>query len=329
MATITLSGPSGTIAGTLGDDSFVVSTPPAAGTYTLGDSFGTDRLVIRDSSLSQSISFNFDVSSFTFRDGSTTVINPIGIGSGLPAAELVSVRFEEADGSISTISLDLVASTDPFSDNVAVVGTRGRDTISGIEFWGGTAPGRSYIFGGDGADKLTSSNTHLYVLDGGKGNDRLNGTDGMDDILYGGQGKDKLFGAGSEDTLSGGSKKDFLFGGNDGDDLDGGTGDDRLSGGNGSDILEGGVGRDRLSGGQGADEFVFGTTNQGRDTITQFQLGVDKIILDGITATNFSILAQAGGGSLVTVLFSGQQIFIDNLAATVIQSNPADIFELG
>jgi Ca2+-binding RTX toxin-like protein len=151
----------------------------------------------------------------------------------------------------------------------------------------------------------------------------------MDDYFLGDDGQDLLRGGRGDDDLFGGAGNDKLFGQAGNDVMSGDEGNDRLIGDKGNDTLEGGLGTDFLSGGRGSDEFVFGTTNLGRDTITQFQIGIDKIILDGITTTNFSILAQAGGGSLVTVLSSGQQIFIDNLADTVIQTRAAEIFELG
>jgi Ca2+-binding RTX toxin-like protein len=92
-------------------------------------------------------------------------------------------------------------------------------------------------------------------------------------ILTGNSGKNSLFGNGGHDNLLG----------NGGDDhLEGNAGNDVLDGGNGADRLFGGVGRDVLTGGAGADKFVFDTRlgSTDRDTVTDFQHGVDKVWLD-------------------------------------------------
>ncbi|WP_338067654.1 VCBS domain-containing protein, partial [Neisseria weixii] len=61
------------------------------------------------------------------------------------------------------------------------------------------------------------------------------------------------------------------------DRIDGGN--DTLIGGSGNDILFGGAGNDTLTGGVGADKFVFlANGNSGRDVITDFQAGKDKVV---------------------------------------------------
>ncbi|MDP2883151.1 MAG: ExeM/NucH family extracellular endonuclease [Azonexus sp.] len=73
----------------------------------------------------------------------------------------------------------------------------------------------------------------------------------------------------------------------------GGTaGRDILVGTPGDDVITGGIGADTLTGGAGADQFVFTSLRDGVDTITDFQPGVDRIVLTqllqsvGITITN-------------------------------------------
>jgi Ca2+-binding RTX toxin-like protein len=56
-----------------------------------------------------------------------------------------------------------------------------------------------------------------------------------------------------------------------------------LNGGDGNDVLHGGQGNDLLNGGTGADRFVF-SGNNGTDTITDFQAGVDTIDIHGYGA---------------------------------------------
>jgi len=87
------------------------------------------------------------------------------------------------------------------------------------------------------------------------------------------EGSDELYGTAGADTLRG-------LGGN--DRLYGLAGNDTLDGGLGNDVLVGGTGADRLTGGLGADLFRIlgaGDSNAkgGRDTITDFQSGLDKI----------------------------------------------------
>jgi Ca2+-binding RTX toxin-like protein len=73
--------------------------------------------------------------------------------------------------------------------------------------------------------------------------------------------------------------------GNGGSDLLGGRGgDDYLDGGRGDDTINGGAGDDILAGGADADRFDFqrhdGATDFGHDLITDFERGLDKILVD-------------------------------------------------
>ncbi|MEG4321267.1 calcium-binding protein, partial [Microcoleus sp. Aus8_D1] len=52
---------------------------------------------------------------------------------------------------------------------------------------------------------------------------------------------------------------------------------DTFKGGDGNDIITGGLGFDFLSGGTGADVFVYTTTKEGGDKITDFKSGTDKL----------------------------------------------------
>ena len=89
-------------------------------------------------------------------------------------------------------------------------------------------------------------------------------------ILMAGDGRDSA-------TITGGNHIVF---GEDGDDI--------LRGGPGDDRLDGDAGTDTLTGGGGVNRFIFEvqgqptvTTDHGIDTITDFQPGVDKIVLKG------------------------------------------------
>lgn len=117
-------------------------------------------------------------------------------------------------------------------------------------------------------------------------------------ILNGGSGNDTLTGGTGNDTLNGGTGNDTLNGGAGNDELIGDTGNDSLTGGAGNDTLTGGRGNDTLTGGSGSDRFVFDTNSRfsasiiGKDTITDFSVGEDTIVLD---KTTFAVLSSDSG----------------------------------
>ncbi|MCB9993620.1 MAG: right-handed parallel beta-helix repeat-containing protein [Hyphomicrobiaceae bacterium] len=100
---------------------------------------------------------------------------------------------------------------------------------------------------------------------------------------------DRLNGNNQANRLDGGAGDDILKGRNGSDTLIGGSGDDNLKGGKGSDILIAGKGTDTLTGGQNDDTFTFGKF-QNKNTITDFQNGLDKIDL---SAFGFATKADA------------------------------------
>ncbi len=114
-------------------------------------------------------------------------------------------------------------------------------------------------------------------------------------------------------TLTGSSKADTLTGGSEDDVLSGLGGKDTLKGMGGADILRGGAGVDTLTGGSGGDRFVFatageignGTSPSGRDLVTDFTAGEDRIDLSAIDANGGvkgdQAFAFAGTGALTKV----------------------------
>ncbi len=173
-----------------------------------------------------------------------------------------------------------------------LIGGDGNDNLdggTGNDKLGGGA-GNDNLDGGAGNDNLSGGNGNDN-LSGGNGNDNLDGGDGDDDLI-GGAGNDNLSGGNGNDELSGEVGIDYLDGGVGDDKLSGGNGNDALIGGNGDDYLDGGVGDDVLTGGAGRDFFVFDTglfdlTRMGRDRITDFQTGQDKLVIDRTTFTAF------------------------------------------
>jgi Ca2+-binding RTX toxin-like protein len=128
---------------------------------------------------------------------------------------------------------------------------------------------------GNGSWTLTS----IENLSGGIGADKLTGDD-FANVLAGDLGADNLIGNAGNDVLIGDGyiNVDGSFVITTTYDQTGG-GNDSLNGGKGDDFLYGGGGDDTMVGGQGIDRFVI-QSNSGDDRLTDFALGVDKIVFD-------------------------------------------------
>lgn len=186
--------------------------------------------------------------------------------------------------------------------NDAINAGLGNDNVSG-------GRGNDRIRGGRG-DDIIRGNAGRDVLDGGLGNDIIRGG-ANNDIIYGRGGDDVLRGGGGDDLIIGGLGDDYIGGGNGNDILFGGRGNDRINGGAGDDIIIGSLGRDRLTGGSGRDRFVYQSARDGRDIITDFEVGLDLIDLSQIfddpryTARNpfrrFVDIAQVGVSTVVRI----------------------------
>jgi len=135
------------------------------------------------------------------------------------------------------------------------------------------------------------ANVENLTLTGGNA---VNGTgNGLANIIIGNS---------NNNTLNGGAGLDTLNGGDGNDTLNGAAGIDILNGGNGNDTLIGGPSADTLIGGANADTFEYlaavGHSNPAnRDTIMDFETGVDTIDLSAIDAN-------------VLAAFPGNQAFI-------------------
>ncbi|WHS30135.1 calcium-binding protein [Brucella sp. NM4] len=147
------------------------------------------------------------------------------------------------------------------------------------------------IFGGDGDDRITSSET---FREGFSGHDTYDGRGG-DDYIYGASGSDSILG---------------------------GEGNDELNGGDGSDRLLGGPGSDVLSGGGGSDTFIWddaSVQSTGLDRVTDFNVDSgDVLLLRGIDAiANFESFVAASvdteDGVFVSTDGSGSGFIIENV----------------
>jgi uncharacterized surface protein with fasciclin (FAS1) repeats len=128
--------------------------------------------------------------------------------------------------------------------------------------------------------------------------DDLRGTNRIDFAL-GLAGDDVIRLRGGADVAAGGSGDDVILAGGGDDLVDGGAGRDRIEGGGGDDVVRGG---------RGVDLFVFDPSREGegRDVVTDFWLGVDRIVLDVaavLEATpGLAEAVVAGGGDVAAVL---------------------------
>ncbi|GEM_PF-2280391 len=199
----------------------------------------------------------------------------------------------------------------PFRGVARIDGAGGNDTITGTlgidRIKGGT--GDDIIFDPDGANKIR----------GGAGDDIIevgNGSDGS--FLHGGSGNDTLISGWGDDMLVGGSGADILIGGRGDDMLSGSGGKDILEGGKGNDTLDGGRGRDLLTGGEGNDVFVFNATERGRDTITDFEDGIDMIRFSGLAGFDDLTITQNGEDVWITHIGGNGQIILEGMDIALI-----------
>ncbi|WP_236711406.1 family 16 glycosylhydrolase [Novosphingobium barchaimii] len=217
------------------------------------------------------------------------------------AVKVIEVANEGTDTAISTVTYTLTANV----ENLRLSGTA---NINGT---------------GNAEDNRIIGNAGVNVLTGLAGNDYLDGAGGLD-TLVGGKGDDIyivdqagvraieqanegndtvrssvsytlpanveiLRLSGSAGLNGAGNTLANKIYGNDGDNkLFGWAGNDLIDGGAGNDVLSGGAGDDALTGGAGADTFVF-AAGYGKDTATDFQHGVDKLVLVGVKTSAVSI----------------------------------------
>lgn len=281
------------------------------------------------------------------------LINPdtVGPGKGYTAVQMYQwdyIHYNTTSGFSADLGAALVQMVLPMGQG----GASYQRGDAGPNRFVAMTDGITQIYGGDGIDRLnlTASNTAVLLMDQGFSTSRLvdragNGTFHIDLIdvevvqltkngdearlggavttLYTLGGADKVIGSDAAEVVFLGNGNDYtallagndyLNGGNGRDTLLGGQGDDRLIGGSGDDVLNGGAGDDRLTGGRGADQFVF-APNQGRDTVTDFQLGWDHLVLERATWSDVTITAK---GMDAEVRFQGTSV-------TVLNINPAQL----
>lgn len=228
-------------------------------------------------------------------------------------------------------------------------GAAGLDTLVGIEgVWGsafddtltGNAVANTFlgylgddIIKGGGGDDIIEGYDGLDQLDGGAGIDTLSFENDSDGIVASLLTNTGTTGAAAGETyvgfenLRGGYGADTLVGSAGANVLQGGAGGDILSAGSGIDTLYGDAGNDQLTGGAAKDLFGFrdvlvdlGTFSPGgfgKDTITDFQDGIDRISFVGdsqVDSLSDLTISQSGSSTIVTVTGTTDQIVLLNFA---------------
>ncbi|RJF87106.1 calcium-binding protein [Oleomonas cavernae] len=257
--------------------------------------------------------------------------NTLTLGSG-------SSIDGQSDGGLGTNTLAYSGWTTRVIVNLASGYASGADGVANFQ----------NVTGSGGADLLLGD-AGANVLSGGGGNDRLygdlgdtlNGDTGTDTItLYdapadvdGGDGSDTLivdgtitFAAGSianveRIVVEDGALADFTLladgltlaarssaGG--GVEIIGTAGADRISARLGNDTLQGGAGDDLLIGGSGDDTFAYARAGFGKDTVTRFADGLDKVEISTTLAADFGALTIVDQGSRTVIDFGGGDMIV-------------------
>ena len=119
----------------------------------------------------------------------------------------------------------------------------------------------------------------------------------------------------------------YGFGGN--DNILGGNQSDYIFAGDGDDTITAGLGSDEITGGQGADIFVFNATNNGLDTIKDFDdsqndvLDLDAIISGGLYNSAGSPVVDGSTGEIALADVDGKFVYyqVSDISAAITEAN--------
>jgi Ca2+-binding RTX toxin-like protein len=154
-----------------------------------------------------------------------------------------------------------------------------------------TGPGNDIIDAGNGNNEVRAGEGFNQIT-AGSGNDAIYGGASRD-VIFSGAGDDQIFAAEGANTIEAGAGNDTIYAGAGDDLIYGGLGDDRIWAAEGNNVIDGGAGSNILTAGSGRDWFVLSIG--GRNTITQFEVGKDRLGLSG--GLTFGQLAIAQGSS--------------------------------
>ncbi|MCZ8190805.1 MAG: calcium-binding protein, partial [Microcystis sp. LE19-338.1B] len=179
--------------------------------------------------------------------------------------------------------------------NNYLLGDAGNDTLDG-------KAGVDTLDGGEGNDTYTIDNVNDVIIDSA-GTDTVSASitytlaDNLENLTLTGSTAINGTGNNGNNVITGNSGANLLSGLDGNDSLNGGNGNDTLLGGNGDDTLVGGTGNDSLTGGSGRDFFRYNSRTEGIDTIADFNVLDDTIL---VSRSGFS------GGLTVGTLLNTQ-----------------------
>ncbi|MCC5629266.1 choice-of-anchor D domain-containing protein [Nostoc sphaeroides CHAB 2801] len=180
----------------------------------------------------------------------------------------------------------------------------------------------TYLLNGTDSSEYLKGHAPSNKIYGFGGNDNIVGNL-RNDQIFGGDGNDSLWGGDGDDLLYGDSGNDKLAGDNGNDRLFGGIGDDQLLGGTGNDWLYGDAGKDVLTGDYGTDTFVL-ASGEGTDSITDFEIGKDKLALSGGLKFGQLSIYQQGSQAFIMDSSDNQVLAkLDNVTASILLAQPS------
>ncbi|MGG6298161.1 hypothetical protein ACQ4M4_27525 [Leptolyngbya sp. AN02str] len=208
------------------------------------------------------------------------------VGGGMEAEFMLA---EQAGADLKLTFLDL-ASTSITLKNFTLEKLENVANSGNILFDGDTAVSDRFdvVDANANPTQLFNRNTVTFL---NEKNNVVHGFDNSADVINSQGGDDFIHGKGGNDRIRGDQGNDTLLGGSGNDILAGYSGNDRLIGGSGNDFLGGGAGADSFVFDAGA---AFTTSRLGKDRIDDFELGVDRIVLD---KTTFTTLQSVSGNS--------------------------------
>lgn len=192
--------------------------------------------------------------------GSHAAINNAGTVVGIDYAHGISIEQSVGPGTTTITNSGLVLAESDAIDNKGAETVKLTNTGT-IRSLGATiyvdGIGASYD-GGSGIDNVINKGLMVGSVNLAGGNDNYDGRSGRvtanvaGGTVFGGDGDDALLGGASIDLLNGGANKD---------------------------TLTGGLAKDSLTGGTGLDQFIFNAVAECGDTITDFSVVDDTIVL--------------------------------------------------
>ena len=182
-----------------------------------------------------------------------------------------------------------------YGDDIAMGITDGAIDVNADLIEGGA--GYNVIFGGPGYDAIYAADEAQKSVAASTGT-----VGGYSSKLYGGDGNDTIYGTAGKDWIEGGFESDYVESGSGGDEILGGPGSDcliaaggsaRIFGGHGNDVIDGGDGDNYIEGGPGDDRIY---ARGGADTVYGGTTGVGYAFLQQDLASGKPVIAAIHGG---------------------------------